>query len=429
MLSENRVYPTAKFDQPCNLSIVFSMVTASVVFLLMVLFMISSLDWSVEVVTYSDLLIDKIGNVSYVLAVLPEHGKSPLRDYVGLNIDTDSDSLFFTMECMMLCHWANAPSKVIRGYLPNVSSGLHTVFTTSLFSHRSILLQIYLHEITPKQSEWSVEVITVRNTERFGTVVFRVRSVMSVISLMLAVAYAVVMRVSMNPVRLEHGLAFVSIVLCAFGCVPINAMFQHVGTFVYEQVLSGLLTSVNILALCAFVHKSETDSIHSVLPFAAFFAGVVVMSNLTDDTQILARMFDNSMVVWAFFRSATVVFAFACALIVLRGLVAHKCRARNTKKPMFYGYMLSFFLVFFPITIEGLTYAFSGYKSVAVDFFARYLTQCLLACLYVDMHWPLVAKETMAVALGMDDEVALGKPVDDELDIGKIPEVEMFLDT
>ena len=35
----------------------------------------------------------------------------------------------------------------------------------------------------------------------------------------------------------------------------------------------------------------------------------------------------------------------------------------------------------------------------------------------------------MAVALGMDDEVALGKPVDDDLDIGKIPEVEMFLDT
>lgn len=424
MRSEGRVYPSAKFDQPCNVSIVFSMAAASIAFILMVLFTVNSLRWSVVTETYSGLLLDKIGNVSYILAVLPEHGQMPLRDYIGLNINSDSDSLFFTMECMLLCHRAGASSKVIRGYLPNVSSGLHTVFTTSVFSHRSLLVQVYLSEQGVKPAEWDVEIVTIRNTERFGEIVFRVRLVLTLVSLLLAATYAGVVRIAGSPLRIEHGFTFASIILCPFACFPLNAMHQRISSFVIEKFFGGLLTSVNMVALCVFVRKSDSEKVGPILPFAAFFVGAVIMCYLTDDTQILALMFDNSLVVWAFFLITSGCVALVCAAIVINSLVLHKCKARSARKPMFYGYLLSLLVAFFPVTIEGFMYAFSGYKTAAVEFFSQYLAQCLLSFLYVDMHWPVVNKETV-----MDDEFVLEKEDHDELELDKVPEMEMFIDT
>jgi hypothetical protein len=388
VLKENPCHPAFKFEQSFKLDIFTSLFLSILIFVGIIGFTVTNLKSSVQTLTYSGLLMRESDNSSFLVVVLPTPQVSQLSYHVLIDLQSSFPDRFYSVEAHMFCQWYDLPARVIRQTLPNVTDGQHRLFSTSVTSYSSLLIQIHVTDLFGGGVD-SLRVVTVQNESTFGAKAIRVRIVLSLTSVVLTVIYALSLSALRNPVRPQQIMTLIAVCIGAIANFPFVILSDRLIVTVIESIFCGGFCSFNLICLFCFLQPTPTQDLHFVLPISSLFLIAQSMAVVTSDTTILSHYFENNNVVSVFFLSITVLSTTGYAAILVKNLLAALCRSRTTRKHLFLAYGVAVCFALGPLVGEAVLFVVTECGNSAVDFCVHYLTQTLLTFLYADLHWPL----------------------------------------
>jgi hypothetical protein len=264
-------------------------------------------------------------------------------------------------------------------------------------------VQIHVTDLSGADVE-SLRVVTVQNESTFGTKAIRIRIILSLTSILLAVVYALSLCGLRDTVRFQQTLSLIAVCISAIANFPFVIIFDHLVVNVVESIFCGAFCAFNLICLFCFLQLTNSQNFHFVLPISALFLMAQAMAVMTSDTTLLSHYFENNNVISVFFLSITVLSTTGYAALLIKNLLAALCRSRTTRKHLFLAYGVAVCFALGPLVGEAVLFVVSGYGNFAVDFCVHYLTQTLLTFLYADLHWPICTE------LGEDHYVLRNNP-------------------
>jgi hypothetical protein len=393
VLTEYSVQPAFKFEQSFRLTHFISLSFSGLVFVLIVAFTVSHLGRSTETLIYDGLLTQESANSSFFLAVLPVPETSHFSYVVFADISPSEPDAFYLLDVEMFCQWFDSPARRIHQTFPNSTGGRYRLFSTSLFTYKSLLIQIQISELSGRRLN-GVRLVSIQTNPEFGGNALKTRIILSMMSAVLLICYLVVLFwFSPSSIRIQQVLTTVCLILSAIANFPITTVFRQIPMVVIDGIMCGVFCAFNLVSLLCFLQKSSTRTLRFVLAISALFLLAEIMLAITSDTNLLSQFFEDNTVIWIFFLSMTVISSVGYALLLIHSLMIAFCRSRSTRTTLFIAYGLATFIALLPLVGESMLFMVTGSGNFAIDFCSHYLAQTLLVFLFADLHWPLVISE------------------------------------
>jgi hypothetical protein len=393
VLSESPIHPSFKFEQSFRLTHFMSLSFSGLAFVLILAFTVSNLGNSTDTIFYNGLVTQESPGKSFLQAVLPVPQSARISYGVFVELFSSDPDSFYDLDVEIFCQWFDSPARRIHQIFRNITMGRIRLFSTSLFTYKSLLIQIQITNLLGRDPD-RIRLVAVQTTSEFGGKSTRTRFVLSAMSLILAAAYlSVLLILARASVRIEQILTAVCLGVSIVANFPLKSFVEFVPFVIFDGIICAIFSACNLVALLCFLQKSNPRNLRFVLVISALFLLAESMYVITSDTNLLSRLFEDNRVIWIFFLSTTVISSVGYAVLLIRNLMMGLCRSRLTRKTLFLAYGLAAFIALLPLVGEAVLFFVTGAGNFAIDFCSHYLAQTLLVFLYADMHWPLPTSE------------------------------------
>lgn len=381
-----------KFEEPfqkyhkLSLSLYFFIIIGSI------LFTYTNLQIADDVSDYTGLQTTESNNMSFILSMLPPPSFHNLNSIMFFQIDSPNQGQYY-IDGEICCQWFRLPTNLVIPIQSYVLTGYNKIFSTRFFSFDSMLLQLYIRGDDILQTNFTI--ILHQTNSLFGKTMVYLRLVFSIISFACLIIYVFTLCFSsMEHWRAEHILTTGSLVLSSFSNFPITfspKISDNITVNCIDLVLCGVFTSYNIVALFLFNYHSRGGKyLGYTFLVSLLFIAAHALSQLSSDTRILAKLFDDNEVLWLFFTSISLASRISLACYFIYYDFFPFAPQPNPKRWLIrYTYMGLVLVTMISQALSGLMFIYDGTTNSAVEFLDSYLLNTFLALAFADIHWPI----------------------------------------
>lgn len=396
----------SKFDS-CEGDVIFVTI-ASIAVLILISFhyIIKNLFEGDIISSYEGLQLSE--NEKSVFILLLIHSPTVEKTFSNIFLDFKGDSQnkdAYNVVADILCQWGQAPTLVAKQSMPEAVVGKNRVYSTGLFNYDSLLLQIHITGNITKLS--SVTVSAIHTKQEFFNQCNSIRKTFSYIGIIMLSFYLIsFLTISPNLRTVDHYLVILSILISIFANSPKlleNLISNYIANYSLSLLLSGFYQSTNyVLLLCLVIRITSDESIITtcILSLLSIFADG--LAELTYDSSILAKYFENNTTLWVFFFTMSV--ASKCTLLCasMWKILNYLLKTGRSSSSVIY---LMLFVVchqYVSFIAKGLFYLLYSYGSSALDFNSRYLSQFITTMAIADIYWPSPKRQNRTSSVNND---------------------------
>ncbi|EAY17296.1 hypothetical protein TVAG_266590 [Trichomonas vaginalis G3] len=388
--------PASKFDSGQTDVTLISFLSISVLILISVHYIIKNLYDGDIISSHEGLQISENEKTNYILLLI--HSPTTVQTFSNFYIDIlgskeNKDS--FDVDADILCQWGQAPTTIARQTLPEAVIGKNRLYSTGLFNYDSVLFQIHIQGNLSKLDGLTISVIH-QNAEFFNQCKV-IRQSFSYIGIATLVIYCIVLiSISQKSRSVDHILVIISLTISIFTNSPDlleDLISNYIANYSLSLLLSGFYQSTNfVILLCLVIRATSSDSITTTCILSLLFIFADGLSELTYDTSILAKYFDNNTTVWVFFFTMSTA-AKGTLLCIALWKILNYIFDRNISSPTVI-YLITYVIIYQYISFiaNGAFYLIYGYGSSSLDFNTRYLSQFITTMAIADIYWPTQKK-------------------------------------
>lgn len=264
----------------------------------------------------------------------------------------------------------------------------------------------------------SLNIRIVHSVSSFGEIVNKLRKGCAIFSGISLICFAIsIILFTKKSTRYEQYHILFLLLLAAFANIPFS-QFEYNRFLLHsiDNIFRGAFSASNLIAIFCFlylINGGENLSIALIISFLYIFAES--MSELTDDSLLLANFFSSNLVVYMFFFISSLmtkicIFGVSVFYIMRQYFCFHN---RNTNFGIFTILVFATLIELVPNVFQAYIVLLHGCRNNAFDFFQKYLVQTITTFILAFVFWPVQITNPQS----LDSTQIKGNPEDLKLDV------------